>query len=115
MKLLLIFFLTIQSIFSLPLEDLSWGMNKNQVKVNYKDMKKISFNEYEEVFITEKNLNFNTVVHKFLFYKGRLIQITVSSKNPRQNNSFSKYIFEKLDDDYTFSNIKTSYIRLITL
>lgn len=93
----------------MPLDGLSWGMTEEEVKSSYPSMTKTSFYENEEIYQVDKLINSDTVALTFLFYRGNLIQVTATNKYSRQTRSFSKSFLERIDEEYTFTDISTRY------
>ena len=111
MKYILLFVLFFKISFSLPIEGISWRMTQNEVKRSFPAMKKLSFNEDEEVYRVEKRIHRDIAFYDFLFYRGRLIQVTISNKYLRQNESLSRHLLDIIDEEYTFTSIRTDFIK----
>ena len=111
MKYLLIFILLFKISFSLPIEGISWRMTQEEVRSSYPNMKKLSFNKNEEIYRAEERVHRDIAFYDFLFYRGKLIQVTISNKYLRQNESLSRHFLDIIDDEYTFTDIKTDFIK----
>lgn len=111
MKYLFIFLLIVKFGFAMPIEGLSWKMTKEEVKKTFPAMTIETSYKNEEVFKVDKIINSDTLTLSFLFYKDSLIQVKVSNKYPRQSRSFSRKFLKKVEEEYTFTDIKTDYIK----
>ncbi|GLI58201.1 hypothetical protein PM10SUCC1_37150 [Propionigenium maris DSM 9537] len=111
MKYLLIFIMLFKISFSLPVEGISWRMTKEEVESSFPAMKKLSFDEDEEVYRAEERVHRDIAFYDFLFYRGRLIQVTISNKYLRQNESLSRHLLDIIDEEYTFTSIRTDFIK----
>ena len=111
MKYLLIFLFLVKLGFTMPIEGLSWKMTKKEVEKTFPTMIKETSYQNEEIFKVDKIIDSDTITLSFLFYKNKLIQVKVSNKFPRQSRSFSKSFLKKIELDYTFTDIKTDYIK----
>jgi len=86
-------------------------MTQEEVRNSFPDMKKVSFNKNEELFRGEGRIHSDIAYYDFLFYKGKLIQVTISNKYPRQNTSLSQNLLDIIDEEYTFTDIRTDYVK----
>lgn len=111
MKYLLIFLFLVKIGFTMPVEGLSWKMTRAEVEKTFPTMiKEISY-QNEEIFKVDKIIGSDTITLSFLFYKNKLIQVKVSNKYPRQSRSFSKSFLKKVEQEYTFTDIKIDYVK----
>ncbi len=111
MKYLFIFVMLFKISFSLPVEGISWRMTKDDVRTSFPAMKKLSFDEDEELYRAEERVYRDIAFYDFLFYRGELIQVTISNKYLRQNESLSRYLLDIIDEEYTITNIRTDFIK----
>lgn len=111
MKYLLIFLFLVKLGVAMPVEGLSWKMTKEEVKRTFPAMINETSYQNEEVFKVDKIINSDTVTLSFLFYKDKLIQVKISNKYPRQSRSFNKKFLTKVEKEYTFTDIKTDYVK----
>ena len=111
MKILLFFILMCKISFGIPIDGISWGMSKDQLNNKYRNLKRVSFNKREEVYKAEENFKSDTIILNFVLLDGKLIQMKLINKYPRQNTTFSKNLMDIIDDTYTFTNVDTKYIK----
>ncbi len=111
MRYLFIFILLFKFSFSLPIEGISWRMTQKEVRNLYPNIKKLSFNKNEEIYRAEERVHRDMAFYDFLFYKGKLIQVTISNKYLRQNASLSRHLLDTIDEEYTFTDIRTDFIK----
>lgn len=97
--------------FSLPIEGISWRMTREEVKNSFPAMKKLSFDEDEEIYRVEERIHRDMAFYDFLFYRGELIQVTISNKYLRQNESLSRHLLDIIEEEYTFTSIRTDFIK----
>lgn len=111
MKILLFFLLMYKLSFGIPIEGISWGMSKEQLNNKYNNLKRVSFNKREEVYRAEEIFKSDTIILNFILLDGKLIQMKLINKYPRQNTTFSKNLMGIIEDTYTFTNVDTKYIK----
>lgn len=111
MKILLLFLLMCTMSFGIPIEGILWGMSKEQLNNKYSNLKRVSFNKREEVYRAEELFKSDTVILNFILLDGKLIQMKLINKYPRQNATFSKSLMDIIDDTYTFTSVETKYIK----
>ena len=111
MKFIALFLLIMKIAIGVPIEGISWGMTKDELKTNYKNLKRVSFNKREELYRVEEKVKFDTAIYDFLLYDGKLIQVKISNKYPRQNASLSQNLMDIIEEEYTFTNVETAYIK----
>ncbi len=111
MKYLIIFMMLFKVSFSLPIEGVSWRMSQDEVRSSFPAMKKLSFDEDEEVYRAEERIHTDIAFYDLLFYRNQLIQVTISNKYLRQNESLSRHLLDIIDKEYTFTSIRTDFVK----
>ena len=111
MKYLFIFVLLFKFSLCLPIEDITWRMTQEEVRSSYPNMKKVSFNKNEEIYRVEERIHSDMAFYDFLFYQGKLIQVTISNKYLRQNESLSRHLLNIIDEEYTFTDIRRDFVK----
>lgn len=111
MKYLIIFLFTFKIIFGIPVDGLQWGMNQDQVKNHFKDIKRVSFNKTEELYQAEGRIGTDVAIYDLLFVEDRLIQVKISNKYPRQSTTLSKSILDRIQGKYIFDDLEKTYVK----
>ncbi len=111
MKYLIIFLFTFSTIFAIPVDGIQWGMSQNEVRSYYKNIKRVSFNNKEELYRTEAPIGADIAVYDFLFFDDSLIQVKISNKYPRQNTTLSKSILDRIQGKYIFDDHEKTYVK----